>query len=337
MISKHFGKILGTLSGVIVLFWACEPIDKAGVYEEKLVVFGNLVANNTLTDTIYISRSYSIAEPHEGEGKWIPDADVTLFDGKTTIQLKSVEDRPGRYVDPQGRYRVVPNTTYDLNIQWQDHYLTASTTVPDTLRLRSVPSTDWECNGEAVYVDTINLYEKENTPFKIRLAFTTNNFSILSMDTVVYKEGSCYTTSFASVPMFVIKWEAESEPGFMRLISYALKDDHENAIVDTTLSAHIFKGHMLVDSLGLYYWTNPLVWNLSQKMLDFGWLSFNYYGPHMIEIQVVDKASQEYYRGFPMGMPQNQYILPASNVEGGYGLFSSTYSKVFFIYVKPEE
>jgi hypothetical protein len=38
-----------------------------------------------------------------------------------------------------------------------------------------------------------------------------------------------------------------------------------------------------------------------------------------------------------MGPPQNQYVLPESNIEGGYGLFSSTHSIYFVIYVKKDD
>lgn len=335
MIFKRINGFIGVL--ILIIFGSCGSIDDVGIYDQKLVVFGNLKANNFLTDTIFVSWSYRIEDNFEENQKWVADAMVTISDGNTTINLEPVANRPGRYVDPIAQYKVIPNTTYNLDIRLNNIHLTAQTTVPDTLHLQSVSSSDWECDGRPVFVDTINFYEQENTESKILQALWTNDFSRIVMDTVVYKEGKCYTTSFASVPMFIIKWEAESDPGFMRLISNALEDDHENAIVDTSLSAHIFKGHMLMDSLGLYYGKNPIIWNLNQKLLDFGWLSFNYYGPHMIEIQVADQSFQDYYRGFPMGMPQNQYILPNGNVEGGYGLFSSTYSKIFFIYVKPEE
>lgn len=92
----------------------------------------------------------------------------------------------------------------------------------------------------------------------------------------------------------------------------------------------------MIDEEGLYYRNTPVIWNLSQPILNFGWLSFNYYGVHMIEIQVADQNFLDYYRGFPMGPPQNQYILPDGNIEEGYGLFSSTFSRIFFVYIKEE-
>ena len=49
-------------------------------------------------------------------------------------------------------------------------------------------------------------------------------------------------------------------------------------------------------------------------------------------VQAADQAYYDYFSGDPIG--KNPYILPDSNIEGGYGLFSSTFSKAFFIDVK---
>jgi hypothetical protein len=56
-----------------------------------------------------------------------------------------------------------------------------------------------------------------------------------------------------------------------------------------------------------------------------------------MEVQVADQSFQDYYRGQPLGQPQNSYLLPDGNVVDGYGLFSSTYSSYFLVYVKKEE
>ena len=65
------------------------------------------------------------------------------------------------------------------------------------------------------------------------------------------------------------------------------------------------------------------------------WLYFNYYGLQLINVQVVDQAYYDYFSGDPFvfNNQQNQFILPDSNIENGYGLFSSTLSKSFFIYL----
>ena len=48
-------------------------------------------------------------------------------------------------------------------------------------------------------------------------------------------------------------------------------------------------------------------------------------------IQSSDQAYYDYLSGDPLG--DNQYLLPDSNIQNGYGLFTSTYSKAFFINV----
>lgn len=316
---------------------SCEPVDDTESYKEKIVVFGNLRANEGLSDTIFVSRTYDIGQPHEAEANWISDADVSIKGHVFTHPFKPIKNSPGRYIKKYVGEKTLPNIKYELSVKWEGQTLTSETIIPDTLHIRSVLSSDYQCDGKPVTVFPINLYLDENTKSDIRQAINTGDFSKVKMDTVVYKEGSCYTTSFASIPMFVVKWDAESNPGMMRLVSYALQDDAGNAIVDTTLSAHIFKGHMMVNGEGQYYWANPIVWHLSQEYLDFGWLSFNYTGVHLVEVQVADESFRKYYKGFPLGPPQNQYILPESNIDGGYGLFSSTYSKYFLVYVKTEE
>ncbi|MFQ6612991.1 MAG: DUF4249 family protein [Fidelibacterota bacterium] len=338
MISKHFFNYLILILLTMILWSGCEPGSETETYSEQLVIFGNLKANRPLIDTVYVSRSYAIKESHERVGKWINDATVTVSDGDTVIVLSA--DPPGRYVDlvaPNAAYTVIPNRTYKLEVTWGNQTVTAQTTVPDSLTLESIISNEWKCNGKVVPIPALDLHRFENTPEKIELALLTHNYSSLVMDTVVYREGECYTSSFASVPMFLIRWQTKSEPGLIRLVNRALEDDHQNAIVDTSFSANIFKGSMLVDEQGFLFRPNPLVSQLSQSVLPFGWMSFNYYGPHLVEIQVADQSYQDYYRGQPLGQPQNSYLLPQGNIAGGYGLFSSTNSSYFVVYIQKEE
>jgi len=333
---KHGYPILFLLL-FLFLWYGCEPGSETETYSERLVVFGNLKANRPLRDTVFVSRSYQIQESYESIGKWIPDATVTVSDGDTTITLISDPDRPGRYIDPVGTYIIRPNRTYHLEVIWGDQAVSAETTVPDSLILESIPGTEWECKGQPVPVRAIDLHQEENSLEKIMLALKTRNYSSLAMDTIIYREGECYTSSFASIPMLLLRWTSTSEPGLIRLVSTALEDDHQNAIVDTSFSANIFKGSMLVDEDGFLYRPNPLVYQLSQHVLHLSWMYFNYYGPHLLEVQVADQSFQDYYRGQPLGQPQNSYLLPDGNVVDGYGLFSSTYSSYFLVYVKKEE
>ena len=62
------------------------------------------------------------------------------------------------------------------------------------------------------------------------------------------------------------------------------------------------------------------------------WLYFNYYGLQLITVQATDINFYNYLQGDPL--ENNIYTLPGSNIEGGYGLFSShTYEK-FYVYLK---
>ena len=49
-------------------------------------------------------------------------------------------------------------------------------------------------------------------------------------------------------------------------------------------------------------------------------------------VQSSDQTYYDYLSGDPLG--SKLYILPDSNIEDGYGLFSSTTSKPFFVNVK---
>jgi len=322
--------ILGSL-----LSFSCELSVEESIYEERLVVFGNLIANLPLVDTLFVSLSYEIEEAHELEGKWISDAEVTLSDGETLFSLSPVSGKPGRYLDLTFSHLIRPKTTYELNVEWKDYVATATTTVPDTFSLTSIPSSQWECNDEPVLIPPIHFYEDDNTPEKIEEALYTGDFTILTMDTVVYREGDCWSTSFASIPLFILRWEAGFEPGLIRIVSMALEDTVANAIVDTSLSGVAFKGPMYRDEEGNYYRPNPFVWNAKQQEQPLSWIYFNYYGPHLMSVVATDQSAHDYFEGDPFRM--NQYVLPNSNIEGGYGLFSSSSSRHFFVYIAPDD
>lgn len=321
---------------IIALFIlsSCEPVDDQGIYEEKLVVFGNLTAYSPVSDTFRVSLSAELDTPYEEGMLSVSDAEVLITSAADSFYLHPIPNHPGSYLDTTFSHIILPNTTYYLDVRYQDHHVLAETTIPSPVILQSVENNNWTCEGETVHVDSIDLHIEDNNWLLIQQAFATNDFSILSMDTVVYREDDCYLTSFMSPPFFSIMWESEGDPGLIRFMSLALEDSYENAIIDTSLSANAFKGPMRVSETGELYRPNPLLWNLSQPNLDFNWLSFNYYGPHFLVIQATDHGFHDYYEGDPLGM--NQYILPNSNIIGGYGLFSSMNSTGFFVYIAPD-
>ena len=177
----------------------------------------------------------------------------------------------------------------------------------------------------------------------------------------------CSVGSFASKPYFVLDIDDQEEEGnpnlsAIRILAYALEDKkmgdepwtdfNNNGIVDekeffdynqneirdetlintfydTTDVFKIWKGPYFRDENYNPYLTNPFLWTVETSPSPIMWLYFNYYGKHLMVIQASDDAYYDYLSGDPLG--QNQYILPDSNIEGGYGLFTSNYSKAFFI------
>ena len=180
----------------------------------------------------------------------------------------------------------------------------------------------------------------------------------------------CSVGSFASKPYFVLDIDDQEEEGnpnlsAIRILAYAQEDKkmgdepwtdfNNNGIVDekeffdynqnevrdmtlintfydTTDVFKIWKGPYLRDENYNPYLLNPFLWTVETSPSPIMWLYFNYYGKHLMVIQASDDAYYDYLSGDPLG--QNQYILPDSNIEGGYGLFTSNYSKAFFINIE---
>ena len=59
-----------------LMFFSCEFNDQEIEYQEKIVVFGSIVANMPITDTVTVSRSASISEDILAQDLWINDAEV---------------------------------------------------------------------------------------------------------------------------------------------------------------------------------------------------------------------------------------------------------------------
>jgi hypothetical protein len=329
------GLMAQTLLLFMMIFWSCEPIDEDVSYEEKLTVFANLEANLPLAfDTVFVSYSHAIDEKHEDNAKWMENGTVYIIHEADTFYFHESPDMPGRYATNDFSHFVQGGGSYSLYVSDGINHVTAQTIVPDSIVLESVSNDSlWQC-GDDTRVEAIDIY-----PFGMDdlMAFWGGfgNPDIMRHDTVVYKKDDCYTSSFTSMPYFVVRWQSDSEPGMMRNINVAMEDTTSNFIMDTSFSALAFKGAPYQDEAGNYYRSNPQVWNFSQPDLYFSWLSFNYYGLHLIMIQSTDHAFSDYYKGDPMSF--NQYVLPDSNIEDGYGLFTATNTSAFFVYIAREE
>ncbi len=346
-------------------FWisSCNLTNPQVTYHETLVVFGNLNAGYPMTDTVFVSRSAAILESVPIDTLYIPDAVVTISDGDTTILIPPVPNRPGRYL-ANPNFIFQPGHTYTLYASWDGDSVQATTTLPDQMDFSSVPSTDYSCSGSPLVIDPINV--DNATMMNINGQYLPVPTG--PIDTVIYKTGDCYTQSFASVPYFLLDFNAE-DYNTVRIISYALESkvrglepyndlnqngiwepdsdsflDYNrdglrdstftNLVYDTSFVFRAWKGPYLRDQNNDPYRYNPFVWSVNSSPTQISWLFFNYYGLQLMAIQATDQSYYDYFSGDPFG--SNQYRLPDSNVEGGYGLFSSTYTKFFYVYIKPE-
>mgnify|MGYP001460087502 FL=1 len=220
-------------------------------------------------------------------------------------------------------------------------------------------------NSELQNIDEINIdnFDYINNETSGSWIFNPNILeSFVSDGTISSIEMSrygCSVGSFASKPYFVLNIEnqlsGESiDPSAIRILSYSLEDKNMglepsnddgsffdynenniqdmtliNTFYDTTAVFKIWKGPYFRDENYNPYLLNPFIWTVETTPTPIMWLYFNYYGKHLIVVQSSDQAYYDYLSGDPLG--QNQYIIPDSNINGGYGLFTSNYSKAFFL------
>jgi len=310
---------------------------EGGTYEERFVVFGHLVANSHFEDTVLVSLTHPIDEVAADSAHWIPDALVTISDGRSSFCLSPIPGLPGRYRDTAWRpHFIQPATTYSLTVKWEGLEVEAYTAVPDTFTIGSLSSMEWNCRTQPVLVRSIDLHTEWNTPLKIAAAIETGDLGGLRMDRPVYREGDCYNTSRVSIPLFMIDWATEFATGseIVRVTTQALTPTMANAIVDTGFTARALKGRMLQDGDGNLYRPALVTRNSSITIIPINWLYFNYYGPHLITIEIADESLNDYLAGSAQGY--NPFIPPSSNIADGNGLFYSSYSRSFLVNIRPD-
>ena len=79
------------------------------------------------------------------------------------------------------------------------------------------------------------------------------------------------------------------------------------------------------------YRYNPWLWNIETSPTVVMWLYFNYYGYYLMTFKATSESYFNYFSGDPVG--QNIYLLPDSNLEDGLGVFYSSASTSFLVYV----
>ena len=384
---------------LIFIIVSCELPDNETEYQEGLVVFGKIelfeidgIAYGEI-DTVRVSMSSQIDANLENANQlYIDDANVTItgaFDQDEnnirTILLNSVNDLGKYVVDENEEYKIWPNSSYTLNVIYQDYTVSGTTTTPSYLTIGSIEDTYncEQCSDPTIYGETTCENSGENWTSELQNIEPINvdNFNLINNDTnglwilepellqsyideeiissIELSRYGCSVGSFASKPYFVLDiddQEEEDNPNLsaIRILSYALEEKHMglepsnedgtffdynqneiqdmtliNTFYDTTAVFKIWKGPYFRDENYNPYLLNPFVWTVETSPSPIMWLYFNYYGKHLIVVQASDDAYYDYLSGDPLS--QNQYLLPDSNIEGGYGLFTSNYSKAFFL------
>ena len=79
------------------------------------------------------------------------------------------------------------------------------------------------------------------------------------------------------------------------------------------------------------YRNNPWLWNIESAPTVVMWLYFDYYGYYLMNFNATSESYFNYFSGDPVG--QNIYLLPDSNLEDGLGVFYSSASTSFLVYV----
>ena len=384
---------------LIFIIISCELPDNENEYQEGLVVFGRIelfeidgIAYGDI-DTIRVSMSSQIdADLENANQLYIDNANVTItgaFDQDEnnirTILLNSVNNLGKYVVDENEEYKIWPNSSYTLNVIYQDYTISGTTTTPSYLTIGSIEDTYncEQCSDPTIYGETTCENSGENWTSELQNieSINVNNFNLINTETngfwileplllqsyidegiissIELSRYGCSVGSFASKPYFVLDiddQEEEDNPNLsaIRILSYALEEKHMglepsnddgtffdynqneiqdmtliNTFYDTTAVFKIWKGPYFRDENYNPYLLNPFVWTVETSPSPIMWLYFNYYGKHLIVVQASDDAYYDYLSGDPLS--QNQYLLPDSNIEGGYGLFTSNYSKAFFL------
>jgi len=323
--------------------------DPESPYEEKYVVFGNISANQPMiNDTIFVSRTASLDEMVDAENLWVSDAEVTIFNDNMIAKASPVIGSAGRYqTDPSVVF--MSGVKYHLEVNVNGKILTSETTTPNTIEISADSELKtYTCNdGTTLPISIINVDNVDE-----------NGGPILGkVDTLLYNYGQCFTGSFASYPLFMLDFVVDDSSKLVRTVTYAMEADvmglepldddgnfidynsnkkrdstYINLIYDTTFVHLLWKEPYLRDNENNPYRENPFVWPVERTPVRMSWLFFNYYGLQRITVSATDPNYYNYLKGDPLG--NNIYSLPGSNINGGYGLFSSNTSKTFFVYLK---
>jgi len=259
---------------------------------------------------------------------------------------------------------------YSLLVKTESDSVIAETFVPTSINIEPLEAMQYECpDGEMLNTKKIDVNNLGNISFSDMATLISDpNLYVQSndimVDTVNYRFGDCFTQSFASYPYFTVEFESENYKT-IKILTYALDANKRglepldslsntedpdsggffdynynqirdstfvNLIYDTTLGFRIWKGQYPRNENSVPYRINPWQWNIEESPQPIMWLYFDYYGLQLMTFQATSESYFNYFSGDPVG--QNIYLLPDSNFEGAKGVFYSSASTSFLVYVK---
>jgi len=224
-----------------IIFYSCDFNDQSLEYEEKLVVFGSIVANLPVSDTVSVSRSASLLEDIQAQDLWINDASVFMINDSTKDTLPFFNVGGGKYFPLQAEsspesienylgYVIQPGQTYHLVVNHDMGSVIATTTVPSEMNISPYDMGDYECpDGTILPTSTIDVNNLEDLSLMQLISLSQNPDTFISdnninVDSVTYRFGDCFTQSFASYPMFAVDFDADNIKT-VKILSYALDAD----------------------------------------------------------------------------------------------------------------
>ena len=181
-------KIFNLIFSILILFTipSCDFNDQSLEYEDYLVVFGSIVANLPVSDTVSVSRSASILEDIQAQDLWIDDASVYLIDDSTKDTLHFFNFGNGKYfplptepslenIENYLNYIIQPGQTYHLVVNHDMGSVIATTTVPNEMNISSPDLGKYDCpDGESLLTPSINVNNLEGLTFDELIGLSIN-------------------------------------------------------------------------------------------------------------------------------------------------------------------
>ncbi|MEC9307845.1 MAG: DUF4249 family protein [Candidatus Neomarinimicrobiota bacterium] len=236
---KKLIQALVCLGIISLLIQSCDFNDQEIIYEEKLVVFASIVANMSVMDTVFVSRSANLGEDIVANELWIDDADVRLIHDSSSAELvfHSVGNgryfpiRPGAGMEEITEYLdfiIQPGDTYRLVVVHDQDSVIAATDVPVSFDISPADMGTYTCpDGEILPVGDVDVNNLDELSLEelVQLYQDPEGFvaaNNINVDSIIFRFGDCFTKSFASYPMFGIDFN-DDDYNTIQIISLALE------------------------------------------------------------------------------------------------------------------